>query len=434
MEQNPRVSTTITSAESEEIMKMNESAQRDYLEARKNANGIRNANTSSESSIKCLCDESTSTASVITPLGITKLATFAKLSAKPAPPDGRPPLLTSSEGSINEEEESRKDDAKGDPAAVEFMRIEQVRDALHGLPSPRIIPVKVPKGPVNVMFSPDLKYASIVTDSLEVTVVHMDHTVEACTIRAASPSLQTSFSRIAAALSFGSAAAQTPARVLGCIWVYSDTLVIVTTETVEVYTIKGVHPTLAKSFSFKITWFKYSRKRRTVFALTSQNTIQPFDFSERGEYTKPYKIELEKAPQPGFVPSKHVGIVEVCGDTFVAQLSWPEKKLPQPCITLFPYNKEIEPIRLVIPYGTERDGNVSFQSIDNLVVVHDLMHKVSFFYDLTISGLPVIPCPVCVNSDEAMALIQEPVHAPTMCNYYYCYYYYLVCLFTCVNL
>lgn len=417
-------STTITSAESEEIRRMGENAQRDYLEARKNANGVLNANTSADLTVKCLCDESTSTASVAAPVGITKLATFAKLPGSSA-------ALSSSSSLLESLDESDDDDfggasplgssdeggARGDPATTRAAQIERLRGVLRGLPSPRIIELKTPDDAQGIMFSPDLKYASIITSGLDVTVVHMDPNVSTFTIRAADPSLQPSLSRLASALSFrSSASAQAPPQVLGTVWPYSDTLVIVTTATVEIYSVKGARLTLAKAFSAKNAWFKYARKRRTVFALVSQTTLQPYDLSVRGEYTKLPRLELVKAPQQGPVPAAHVGVVDVCGETFVAQLAWPEKKPPQPCVTLFPCNRGIEPISLVIPYGPERDGNVRFQSIDNLVVVHDLVRKVSFFYDLTVSGLPVIPCPVVVDPDQLEALDQEPTPAPVMCK------------------
>ena len=427
MSQKSIPSTTITAAESEEVKRMRESARRDYLEAHKNANGVQNANTSPELAVKCLCDESTNTASVVAPLGITKLATFAKLPGSAVKASAESSLSESPEESDNDDEKDESSATEGsnegipksDPAAARNAQIERIRAVLRGLPSPKIIQLEPPGDSQSIMFSPDLKYASIVTNSLNVMVVHMEGTVEAFTIRAADPSLQPSLSRFATAFSFRSSSSpQAPARVLGSIWPYSDTLVIVTTETVEVYTIKGARSTLAKAFSSKNAWFKYSRKRRTVLALVSQTTLQPYDFSVRGEYTKLSRVELVKAPQPGFVPSVHVGIVDVCGETLVAQLSWPEKKLPQPCVTLFPWNKDASPINLMIPYGPERDGNVRFQSVDNLVVVHDLMHKVSFFYDLTISGFPVIPCPVVVQPDQVEALNQEPIPAPLMCKYF----------------
>lgn len=423
MSQKSTPSTTITSAESEEIKRMSENAQRDYLEAHKNANGVQNANTSAELAVRCLCDESTSTASVVAPLGITKLATFAKLPGSSVKPSSSSSLSESSDESDDDKDAAASPDdsdeanAKPDPASVRSAQIERLRAVLRGLPSPRIIQLEPPEDSQNIMFSPDLKYASIITNGLDVMVVHMDHIVEAFTIRAADPSLQPSLSRFATAFSFRSSAApQVPPRVLGSVWPYSDTLVIITTETVEVYTIKGARATLAKAFSSKNTWFKYSRKRRTVLTLVSQTTLQPYDFSARGEYTKLPRFELMKAPDQGFVPSTHVGIVDVCGETLVAQLSWPEKKLPQPSITLSSWNKDSGSINLMIPYGPERDGNVRFQSIDNLVVVHDLMHRVSFFYDLTISGLPVIPCPVVIPPDQVEALNQEPIPAPLMCK------------------
>ena len=437
--------TTITVAASEEIKKLAESSQKDYLEAHKNANGVQNKDNVPGFTVRCLCDESTNTASVVTPVGITKLATFAKLPKKTVIPGDDDNDSSSSDEDDGEGESGARETASspalasssnnsdsaasatapngsavcGDPVSGDSLRTEKLRAALRELPNPRLLKLTTPASAWNVMFSPDLKYTSIVTDSLDVTVVPVGRPAEAFTVRAAAPSLQPSFSRIAAAFSSFSSSSTppTPPRVLGCVWPYSDTFVVVTTETVEAYTVRGTRVTLAKAFCYKITWFKYSRKHRVILALVAQNTLQPLDFSIRGEYTKLSRIELVKAPESGFVPSEHVCVVDICGESFVAQLAWSEKKLPQPCITLIPFNKDLSVVRLLIPYGPERDGSVRFQSVDNLLVVHDLMHKVSFFYDLTLAGLPIIPCPVIVQPRQAAALAQEPVPAPVLCTF-----------------
>eukprot|EP01091_Cochliopodium_minus_P006647 TRINITY_DN16659_c0_g1_i1.p1 TRINITY_DN16659_c0_g1~~TRINITY_DN16659_c0_g1_i1.p1 ORF type:complete len:636 (+),score=129.50 TRINITY_DN16659_c0_g1_i1:222-1910(+) len=170
-------------------------------------------------------------------------------------------------------------------------------------------------------------------------------------------------------------------RILGFFWTYANNLLIVTSQSIEIYQIVSKQIKKINIFNVSVKWFIYNPRNRILVTASGkqENQLQAYCFKQDDVFKLP-KLDIPLKRE--ILSQKHIYVNQIYNLVYYFHVDLKSKM-----IVLYKLSKDSVENMGTLDIAT--DDPVSLSFVDSIIVVHNLTSKISLLFDLNDIQIPL---------------------------------------------